>query len=326
MGTWSVSWMVMAMAIWSPSAIVQVSSLQMVPNAWRARANQFVSKMMPSAFRDIVVEENLKSIIEGGPIPARERCFVINGWRWHTASVIRDLERFRIVVHAHSSIKRGKRSVADSAVAVASSSTTGEMATVELLDPTSTARVLGCFQFVCGFNWKALIKVEAEIFFPWLQKLLPESAVSLMSDIIQQHSKIVGLCGKMEAQCMNLSKLTAHDAQTELSTYRKIEDIIQDMQACALKIQSVQESVFVPYIAAFVSKSEQEVFNRMVIKRLGLFDSQVHLVSMYEAIKTIPKELRLYEEQIPSIARAVLPVWHKRLYLPKAGCLQLESL
>lgn len=290
-------------------------------SAWRCKASLFVSKMMPVAMRDVVIVDGLRGVIEAGPIPVKERCFVINGWRWHTASVIRDLERFRAVV---KSIKRNKRGASDTAAAVEAGGGVGAEAQQKQpvrLDATSAARVLGCYQFVCGFNWKALMKVEAEIFFPWLQKLLPDSAISLMDDIVQQHSIIVGLCGKMEVQCQSLSKLHGHDAQLELSTYRKIDDILVDMQACANKIQSVQESLFVPYIAAFVSKSEQEVFNRMVIKRLGLLDSQVHLVSMYEAIKAVPRELRLYEEQIPSIARAVLPVWRKRLYLPRAGCL-----
>lgn len=282
-----------------------------------------MSKMVPAAVRDVVIVDGLKGVIENGPIPVKERCFVINGWRWHTASVIRDLERFRVVVN---SIKRNKRGAVDPATGEAlGTGVEGQKQQPVLIDATSAARVLGCYQFVCGFNWKALMKVEAELFFPWLQKLLPDSAISLMDDIVQQHSTIVGLCGKMEVQCQSLSKLHGHDAQLELSTYRKIDDILVDMQVCANKIQSVQESLFVPYIAAFVSKSEQEVFNRMVIKRLGLLDSQVHLVSMHEAIKAIPRELRLYEEQIPSIARAVLPVWRNRLYLPRASCLHEDA-
>ena len=38
--------------------------------------------------------EELRSIIKQGPVPATDRDFLINGWRWHTKSVLRDISRF----------------------------------------------------------------------------------------------------------------------------------------------------------------------------------------------------------------------------------------
>ena len=49
---------------------------------------------------------------------------------------------------------------------------------------------------------------------------------------------------------------------------------------------------------------------------------QVHLVSIVEAIQDDHKELSLFKEQIPRVAQALIPVWRKRLYLPKVVCLQ----
>ena len=36
-----------------------------------------------------VIEEKLKHAIELGPIPQKDRRYIINGWRWHTKSVLR---------------------------------------------------------------------------------------------------------------------------------------------------------------------------------------------------------------------------------------------
>ena len=46
---------------------------------------------------------------------------------------------------------------------------------------------------------------------------------------------------------------------------------------------------------------------------------------MYDAIKNLPAELRLYERQIPRVARALMPVWRARLYLPQARYLETDA-
>jgi hypothetical protein len=271
-----------------------------------------------TAVQDTIVTSDLQQVIRDGPIPMNERCFVINGWRWHTSSVIRDLERFKAVLQ---DVRKSRKDlVGFAALSTSSLSAEAESPAASI---SSSERLLGCYNFAVGFNWKALMRVEAEIFFPWLQKLLPASARSLMSDIIKQHSDINVLSNSMLHQCNNLLK-NKDDVHAELASYKRIEELLAEMQECALRIQSVQDSVFVPYIAAFVSHKEQEVFNRMVINRLGVLDSQVHLVSMYDTICGIPKELKLYEDQIPRVLRAVLPVWRKRLYLPRAKFLSLD--
>ena len=83
--------------------------------------------------------------------------------------------------------------------------------------------------------------------------------------------------------------------------------------------------MFVPFIAAYVSKSEQERFNSQVITKLGLLESQVHLVSMYEAIQMIPAERKMFEKQIPKIAQRLIPFWRGRLYAPRSKCLEQYS-
>jgi len=253
---------------------------------------------VPSAVQEAAVVGGLKKVIENGPIPASERCFTVNGWRWHTSAVIRDLERFKDVVSTE--MQKG----------VSSSNSNSK----------SAERIMGSYNFVFGFSWKALMRIEREIFFPWLEKLLPESAVSLLSDIVQQHTVINVLSEKMLQQCTLLLKTKDEmNSDAHIASYKRIDDLIGQLQTCALRIQSVQESVFVPYISAFVSRKEQEVFNRQVISRLGIVDSQVHLVSMFDAVRDQPKELRMYEAQIPRMLRALTPTIRNRLYLPRGA-------
>lgn len=280
------------------------------------RANRFVQSMLPTAVQEMALVGDLKKVIEEGPIPAGERCFIINGWRWHTAAVLRDLERFKLVVHAEMK-QEGEAGalVIDASTPTAAGAGAGADSSKR---KRVAERIWGSYSFVFDFSWKALVKIESEIFFPWLQKLLPPSAVNLMTDIFQQHSVINALSGKVQQQCSSLVNANL-DAQAQLASFKRIDDLVGQLQACALRIQSVQESIFVPYISAFVSRKEQESFNRQVISRLGLVDSQVHLVSMWDAIRGQPKEIQMYEAQIPRLLRAVLPVWRKRLYLPRGA-------
>ena len=322
-----------------PRAVGLQSALLLSSSSSSARllqkGRQLVQRVtrLPSAVQDLVVVGDLKKVIEDGPIPVGERCFMINGWRWHTAAVIRDLERFKSVLQAEMAATSagGGSGAGRGAGAGAGAPNRGEHERESDEPPppptascSSAERVMGSFNFVVGFSWKGLMRVEAEIFFPWLQKLLPESARTIMADIVQQHAIINALSGKMQQHCASLltqsgTQQQQQQVEAQLSTFRHIDDLLGQMQTCALRIQSVQESVFVPYISAFVSRQDQEVFNRRVISRLGLLDSQVLLVSMWDAIQGQPKEIKMYEQQIPRLLRVVLPVWRKRLYLPRGA-------
>jgi len=128
-----------------------------------------------------------------------------------------------------------------------------------------------------------------------------------------------------EDELIEIDKLR-RDLDNTLTQVRKMDALIDKMSSSAQRIRNAQQSIFVPYIAAFVTKDEQEKFNRRVIARLGLLDSQVHLVSMTEAIKDLPEELHLFKVQIPRVAQALIPVWKKRLYSPKASCLEITDV
>ena len=63
------------------------------------------------------------------------------------------------------------------------------------------------------------------------------------------------------------------------------------------------------------------------MSNLGLLESQIHLVSMCDAIQHDHVESKLFKKQIPKIARSVLPLWRKRLYIPRTkNCFMIEKM
>jgi len=85
-----------------------------------------------------------------------------------------------------------------------------------------------------------------------------------------------------------------------------------------------QENKFlVPAVAKIVPKKEQKSFNNKVLLELGILESRVHLVGMYDAVveSGIEKEREMFREFIPVIPRMMIPNWRKKLYNPQAGIL-----
>ncbi len=57
---------------------------------------------------------------------------------------------------------------------------------------------------------------------------------------------------------------------------------LEEMRVCVMRSQKLQETIFVPFIAAHVPVKKQEVFNRRVIQKLGLLESQVSYIFGYK--------------------------------------------
>ena len=232
--------------------------------------------------------------IEHGPIPMNSRNFRINGWRWHTQAVIRDLKRFEDVLRKSQD-------------------------NVNLTQRELTDRLLQCHKFVCNFNWAALMRVEREIFYPWLRDLLPEQGRLLAAEFTQSHKVATGLSYRLREEILSVR----HGSP---DSFRQTLHTIGEMRACAQRSQKLQETIFVPFIAAFVPVKEQEVFNRKVIKKLGLLESQVHLVGMREAIAGDKQEQIKFKEQIPRVVQAAIPVWRKTIYVKRTACFEQEVI
>jgi hypothetical protein len=84
-----------------------------------------------------------------------------------------------------------------------------------------------------------------------------------------------------------------------------------------------EDQFLVPAVALLVSDSEQRSFNNKVIRNLGILDSRMHLVGMYEAVQEKDEiEQQMFQEEIPAIPRYMIPRWKRNLYDPQAGLLE----
>ena len=82
-----------------------------------------------------------------------------------------------------------------------------------------------------------------------------------------------------------------------------------------------EESFLVPVVARLVPDAEQKAFNNRVIRKLGILDSRLHLVSMHEAVQHNEAEQRLFQESIPAIPQMMIPRWKRLMYEPRVGIL-----
>jgi hypothetical protein len=111
--------------------------------------------------------------------------------------------------------------------------------------------------------------------------------------------------------------------------FEAIQDVIEksaSLQSCAKTMMDVEDTLLVPAIAKVVPEAEQHSFNNRVLRSLGILDSRLHLVAMYEAIEESgnPEEKALFERAIPSFPQMMIPRWKRKLYGPKAGVLDTE--
>lgn len=231
----------------------------------------------------------LELYIRNGPIPVNNRVFLINGWKWHTSSLLRDLKRFSNKARD----EEGQNTV-----------------------PIRSDTLFKCYEFVCQFSQSGLCRIEREIFFPWLERLLPKICMKYLNEVRQNQLRAVEISKELSSLCA--MRMTDSDPVILKGIIEKVDELESHIQ----KIQFIQTQVFIPVICAYVPREEQMRFNRRVILCLGPMEAQVHLVGMAETIRGLPAEEQLLRSQIPKIAQAMLPLWKRRFYLPRTKCLE----
>jgi hypothetical protein len=100
-------------------------------------------------------------------------------------------------------------------------------------------RIVNCYEFVIDFNWRGLMKVEREIFFPWLSDLLPESSKYYVKQIFDEHSVIINLSEKLKKFC-TFNGSTEGEVDVIKQRLRSINEIIMELKESALRIQKAQ--------------------------------------------------------------------------------------
>jgi hypothetical protein len=226
--------------------------------------------------------------------------FHIQGWRWHTKSLIREVGRL------HALASRTSLQNAES-----------------LREATD---------YVIGFNLKGLHKIETGLFFPWMRQKLTSTqnkhlstAFGTVMDELERDRTMVEELGK--SICTNVA-MACDSRQPE--TLRKgaiktVADQSARLQEFARNMAELEDTYLVPAVAAIVPDKEQKTFNTKVLRGLGILDSRLHLVSMYEAVwedKNNLKEKELFRQAIPSVPQMMIPRWKRKLYAPKTYMLE----
>jgi hypothetical protein len=253
----------------------------------------------PNTENDLAsAEAKIADFLEATPTNGK---FHVQGWRWHTMSLVREADRLN------------------------------KLAT-KLLEKSSSDEAHSLekeVDYVVGFNMKGLHKIERDLFFPWVRKKMelsiknPEFAKAF-STVMNQ---LEGDRQTMETLGMSLAEITrmAADSDNPSNVRMDAYDAVASMSATLAKYGRAmlerEDKFLVPAVANIVPESEQKSFNNKVIRNLGVFDSRVHLVGMHEAVWQLDKESerKLFDETIPSIPRKMIPRWKRLLYEPAIG-------
>jgi hypothetical protein len=257
-----------------------------------------------TSYPESVVEEFLSQNRHG-----YDDQFHIHGWRWHTLSFVRDSNRLhrltnevvKKVAHHHGNHDDFTKQIEILQVAV---------------------------NHVVNFNLKGLQDIEENLFFPWLRDKLGSSKEvgkelhRIIDSIDLDRKQVTVLAEKMNMNMRNLERTRS------METLYEILHSSSSMSSIMKSIQNKENRFIVPSISRIVPVKEQKAFNSKVLKKLGLLQSRIHLVGMYDTVHDNmygnDVEKKLFNEFIPKIPRMMIPRWRQSLYLPQVG--ELDSI
>lgn len=205
--------------------------------------------------------------------------------------------------------------------------------------------------YIVNFNMKGLRRIEKDLFFPWALKKVSELVLdrdvayafrSMMDDLEKEGKNLVNLGDSLMvcirkhsavstfetrfsrlSDCSLIQNRVAHmkSSTASIPHFEQVATTSAAIASGAQKMLQIEDSYLVPTIAAIVPAKEQKSFNDKVIRNLGIFDSRLYLVGMYRALQDLNdrKELNLFDDSIPILARKMIPWWTRSLYEPRVG-------
>jgi len=280
--------------------------------------------------------------------PPPPPAFHIHGWRWHTLALAREasmLHRWsegKLLGQTSSSTANGSR--IDKAGNEPSNANENNECDINANDadggtvPIDAAGLKQAANYLVEFNMKGLHAVETDLFIPWARSKadanLPSHVAAALGIVLdrldheRRHIQTLGrdllerASGGSEARASSSSD---SDASSSVSRHA-LAGISEYAAAIAHKARALlelEDRLLVPTVARAVSESEQKAFNDKVIRKLGLWDSRLHLVGMHEAVSELgnDSDKRLFDTVIPGIPRRMIPRWRRLLYQPRVGVL-----
>ena len=227
--------------------------------------------------------------------------FHIQGWRWHTKSLARDAGRLhRLALKT---------------------------------DPDTASTLKEASDYVVDFNMVGLHRIEGNLFFPWMREKLVggvpgkqtlAKGFSSAMDALESDRRTVAELGT------TISKQTLLACDTEASSSSRSDAITEvanqsaELQKVVQKMMTIEDEFLVPAIGAIVPEREQKSFNNRVLRWLGLLDSRLHLVGMYETVweENDSLEKELFKQAIPGFTQQLIPRWKRKLYQPRTCMLE----
>lgn len=231
--------------------------------------------------------------------------FYIQGWRWHTLSLVRD--SFRLSNYAQ-----------------------------DILQDTTQAKLQAlctAAMHVINFNLKGLQRIEDDTFFPWMRQKISNSNLSrntrdaleqFIDEVDVDRKKVNDLAIAM-ASCIESLVDPLSDKEEIYAATRQISQSSKAISYITKSIKDREDGLIVPTLAKIVPPGEQKSFNNKVLRSLGIFESRCHLAAMHDAVHDTlygnDEEMELFREHIPSVAKMMISRWKRNLYDPKVGVL-----
>ena len=154
-------------------------SAALPPNRWIAAASHTHSQ--PTVDASCQAYDILHDFIQENRISKND--FKVQGWRWHTLSLIREARRL------------------------------AKAATNTSLDLTQA------IEYVVGFNMQGLHKIQDELFFPWVRQQIQQRAAP---HIAQAFATVIDELEAQEQECRRLGKLLLVSQRWWYHNYRRL--------------------------------------------------------------------------------------------------------
>ena len=251
----------------------------------------------------------IKQFLTTSSTDGQNKEFLIQGWRWHCMSLIRDADRLeRLAAHLYSN---------------------------KVDDDSGLDALLSAADYVVNFNMAGLHRIETTMFVKWLRKnLCNVDAFGDGSNAAAMATAFVKVIDKIDSQRVDCEKIgkdlydnASASSRSSITTDQRQRYLLEVVRLSTRLsdqlhlMRDLQEMLVVPSISQLVSVSEQKSFNNKVLLALGLLESRVHLVGMHDAVWESGSDIekQKFEKEIPYVARIMIERWRKSLYAPKGA-------